>query len=833
MKVVALPRLTENSFADTTVYWHDASKEPGENAFLLSNSTTHNVLYIKPHSETVDILNRNGISVVYAESDEMLQLLMKTNYTYDFDTDTIFLHDYSYYKNNEIRTEQWWAFETIKSSGVLPDGWSIKYIGYLGLLTKPDYNFNVDVYNTANDDDIIINFIYSDKTDFQAFLIDSIIDRCSTALQFDRLSNRIFREKVYKNTTCKINIGPRNESMFTLLKYPSIRNYAANIFQASNLIKLPQSRFAEKINSNFDIGQYKNMCNCISAIYRFYYLYTDSPKVYIAGSAPGLWIKDITSVSGLSFTTWDPLPTHTSEDHRLEYFTEETLSELKDYSVLYIDIRSERGNKSWIDWRSQVELETEINLRLAIQYLRDRVHSVVCVKLTAMNLRIPKSTILLHFPTTRTRSEFYALMDTEMNLNDLMFIPKGAIYAYINTVQTDNVFPTPAFNIRKSLTSSIALYALSNDINDKTRTIAAINASKSGLFTVRLNNTFNMEEYIGFKSSRDWLALPTDFMTEKTVITSYRGAAGYYGLSVTFDPKANGNLHLYIIKTPEEIQELDLVAGHFGISRHSHSIRFSEAATSLSGYFFRNLTNNVLDLKSADSDNVVSGHLYNAVIYYRYNYSFDVVRWLRTHAKNTTQIHSQKYVKHSFLEMQNAVTSAMQFAQRQNDITCVRYASQLSTYISGLWNIRYADTPNAYIAVEFYNFPSLIPDQFKDVHLTLGLLDISNQDLHTLSNTYENIRPVLLESRFTTNHTYMLGPFCVANVSGVHALYNTLFTYYYNNDVIFGQSRKYVPHVTLSKLYHQPIKYDEIELTPKRLYIKRIGHNETLVSVNL
>lgn len=162
-----------------------------------------------------------------------------------------------------------------------------------------------------------------------------------------------------------------------------------------------------------------------------------------------------------------------------------------------------------------------------------------------MDLELPISAKLLHHPTTEIRSEFYLVMDIWDSKNIKRFIPKGVLYSYINNTITENVFIQQPFKL-KTLRNEyiIALYALSNDLNNREDVVKLINNQKKALITVRINNTFKDEPKVGFKNIYDWTFLPTDFETNGSIITSYDGCLGIFGLSISLASKPTGNNHM-------------------------------------------------------------------------------------------------------------------------------------------------------------------------------------------------------------------------------------------------------------------------------------------------
>ncbi|AHZ91494.1 putative RNA capping protein VP3, partial [Rotavirus A] len=681
MKVLALRHSVAQVYADTQVYTHDDSKDEYENAFLISNLTTHNILYLNYNVKTLQILNKSGIAAIEIQKIDELFTLIRCNFTYDYIDDVVYLHDYSYYTNNEIRTDQHWITKTNIEDYLLP-GWKLTYVGYNGSDTRGHYNFSFRCQNAATDDDAIIEYIYSDELDFQSFILKKIKERMTTSLPIARLSNRVFRDKLFKTLSANydkvVNIGPRNESMFTFLDYPSIRQFSNGPYLVKDTIKLKQERWLGKRLSQFDIGQYKNMLNVLTTLYQYYNIYHEKPIVYMIGSAPSYWIYDVKQYSNLKFETWDPLDTPYSNLHHKELFYINDVQKLKDNSILYIDIRTDRGTVDWKEWRKMVERQTIDNLHIAYKYLSTGKAKVCCVKMTAMDLELPISAKLLHHPTTEIRSEFYLVMDIWDSKNIKRFIPKGVLYSYINNTITENVFIQQPFKL-KTLKNEyiIALYALSNDLNNREDVVKLINNQKKALITVRINNTFKDEPKVGFKNIYDWTFLPTDFETNGSIITSYDGCLGIFGLSISLASKPTGNNHLFILSGTDKYFKLDQFANHMSISRRSHQIRFSESATSYSGYIFRDLSNNNFNLIGTNVENSVSGHVYNALIYYRYNYSFDLKRWIYLHSTGKASIEGGKYYEHAPIELIYACRSAREFAKLQDDLTVLRYSNEI------------------------------------------------------------------------------------------------------------------------------------------------------------
>nr|BCK34205.1 protein VP3 [Human rotavirus A] len=825
MKVLALRQSVAQVYADTQVYIHDDTKDGYENAFLISNLTTHNILYLNYSTKTLEILNKSGIAAIEIQSLEELFTLIRCNFTYDYENNIVYLHDYSYYTNNEIRTDQHWVTKTDIEEYLLP-GWKLTYVGHNGSDTRGHYNFSFTCQNAATDDDLIMEYIYSEALDFQNFMLRKIKERMTTSLPIARLSNRVFRDKLFPSLSVKhqriVNVGPRNESMFTFLNFPSIKQFSNGPYLVKDTIKLKQERWLGKRVSQFDIGQYKNMMNVITTVYYYYNLYQKKPIIYMVGSAPSYWIYDVKQYSDFIFETWDPLDTPYSSMHHKELFSERDITRLKDDSILYIDIRTDRGNTDWKEWRKIVEAQTISNLKIAYQYLASGKSKVCCVKMTAMDLELPISAKLLHHPTTEIRSEFYLLLDIWDISNIKRFIPKGVLYSFINNVTTENVFIQPPFKVKAFKNDYIvALYALSNDFNDRTDVINLINNQKQSLITVRINNTFKDEPKVGFKNIYDWTFLPTDFNTTDAIITSYDGCLGIFGLSISLASKPTGNNHLFILNGTDKYYKLDQFANHTGISRRSHQIRFSESATSYSGYIFRDLSNNNFNLIGTNVENSVSGHVYNALIYYRYNYSFDLKRWIYLHSIEKADIEGGKYYEHAPIELIYACRSAKEFALLQDDLTVLRYANEIESYINRVYSITYADDPNYFIGIKFRRIPYKY--DVKIPHLTFGVLFISDNMIPDVVRIMKGMKKELFEMDVTTSYTYMLSDgIYVANVSGVLAVYFKMYNLFYKSQITFGQSRMFIPHITLSFSNNRTVRIETTRLNISSIYLRKI-----------
>ncbi|APA28766.1 VP3 [Rotavirus A] len=825
MKVLALRHRVDHVYADTQAYTHDLTKDEYENAFLISNLTAHNILYYYYSVKTLEILNKSGITAIEIDTEDELILLIKSNFTYDFNEGIVYLHDYSYYTNNEIRTDQFWVTTTDIEEYIIP-GWRVTYVGNNGYETRGHYNFSFVCQNAATDDDIIINYIYSNELNFQNYLLQKIKERMTTALPMNRLSNRIFREKMIRlssmNNNQIINIGPRNESMFLFLNYPGIKHYSNGAYMVKDTLKLKQERWLGKRLSQFDIGQYKNMLNVLTTLYCYYDAFKSVPLIYMLGSAPSYWIKDVKNVTNkIKFETWDPLDTPYSDKHHRELFFKSDVNKLTSNSILYIDIRTDRGTLDWKEWRKRVEKETIENLDIAYEYLRTGVNKMCCVKITAMDIELPVTAKLIHHPTTEIRSECYLIMDHFDSKNTKRFIPKGTLYSYINNTLTENVFLQKQFLLKKTDAYVIALYALSNDMNDREKVVKFVNNTQKGIITVRLNNSFDDVDKVGFKNVYDWTFLPTDFSLKNTIRTSYDSCLGMFGLSISLESKPTGNNHIFIISGSSDYYNIDSYANHLSISRRSHQIRFSESATTLSGYIFRDLSNGNFNLIETNTENSVSGHVYNALIYFRYNYSFDLLRWIYLHSIDKVQVEGGKYYEHAPIELLYACESAIEFASIQNDLTVSRYAREVRKYINSVYSIVYADNPNYFIAITFVSIPYKY--EVRVPHLTFGVLHISDTMIDDVAKIIRNLKTDIRNMNLQTNYTYMLtDDVYVANISGTLSTYFKLYNAFYREQIPFGQSRMYIPHVTLAFGKHKPVKIDKYKLIVKDIYLKKI-----------
>ncbi|AFL91885.1 VP3 [Rotavirus F chicken/03V0568/DEU/2003] len=667
--------------ANSSIYTYNTELSQYENAFLCSNVTTDIVFVDTNHDQSmsnfVNILRTNGIARVdVRKSDELFDILVSSSFIFDYKSSTIYLMDYSYYKEFDLATDQFWAYEELKNAG-----YKIEYTGYMGR-ERMKFIGNYFLTNIATDDDIISAYIYDACIiDFKQFLFQKKLERLSHALDFNRLESRVLRHVIYSRSIYNHIVGPRNESAIALLwSNMKFRHYANNLPVAINIMRQGTSKFAERINSQFDIGQYKNMMNFLTVWFRYITVYGKSPDcAYIIGSSPARWLKDIPQHILEKIFTYDPKETEFSLHHFKQLFEISDVKSLSNNSVVYIDIRTD-GDRSYSNWekrRNQVETESMKNMELAQMILKLKRNCIVMYKLTAMDFNIPVNAYFIHFPTTNTRSEFYLLQD---ELSATEYVTKGNCYYAINNFTSDNVFISPKFHLTKRNKGRevCALYALSNVINIKTDVLQYINQTNKGVYTLRLANDFDLSCTIKFKDGADFLTLPTELRSDdNTLITSHRGALGYYNLCTTHDDKPTGNNHIYIIKNVIKPID-DTYAGHYSISRRSHTVRFSETATKLAGYMFRDLVANGPDYKLSNTDinNSASGHVCNAIIYYRHNYTFDLMNWLRKHAIGTYKIVGGRYEKHAVKEILNAIESAIMFTRLNNDLTGQNYAQQ-------------------------------------------------------------------------------------------------------------------------------------------------------------
>ncbi|WLG17099.1 VP3 [Rotavirus K] len=684
---------TCRNFADAYIFHYQRELGFKENAFLISNHTATTVIVentqsIQDWEKCSDVLNANGIACVTG-SLRLVEILSGTNFTLNWKLREVYLHEYSYYKYNEIRVSDSFWCKTIELRQ------NVKCIPKEG-----EYLNSIDgykLYNTATDDDFFYKYIYEkddtfdeeqykilfNEKNFQNYVDYNILMRLKFAVPFDQLSNRITRMPSFSMSD--IHVGLRNESIqlyLNNLANTNMSHYSANYLTVSD-IENKTSQYRVIPVTDFDNGQFKNYMNALSAVIWTHNYFHTIPELTVIGSYPGYWISSL--ISYCKVFTIDPLLNEITSGHRSILFGEDDVSSVGTNTV-YIDIRTDIDKKDWKKWRNMVEKQTVDNLNLAVSLLRNnsRVLTVV-VKLTCMNIHLPREGIVIHFPSTFIKSEFYLLLDKKMDLQNLRSLSKEQLYYMIQNHFSDNVFFSKEYKLTDKSYKTNALYCLSNTINNKHEVIKYTKAFKGTCMTLRMNNTFELNKVLTFKTNADNTYLPTDIYSESNYITSYRGYCGLFGFSVSRDIKADGNNHLYILPKqtvksvfPKALEDFDYLAGHFGISRHSHSKRFSESATTYSGYLFRDIVAGVDDLTNTDINNAASGHVYNAIIHFRYDYTFDILNWIMMHKEKSFKVQeSSFYEEHSMDEIDNAIRAAQVYGILDNDKVLVEYATRI------------------------------------------------------------------------------------------------------------------------------------------------------------
>nr|QEY08154.1 VP3 protein [Human rotavirus A] len=825
MKVLALRHSVAQVYADTQTYLHDASKDEYENAFLISNLTTHNILYLNYSLKTLKILNKSGIAAVEVQSPDELFTLIRCNFTYDYENNIIYLHDYSYYTNNEIRTDQHWITKTDITDYLLP-GWKLTYVGYNGKNTRGHYNFSFLCQNAATDDDIIIEYIYSNELDFQNFLLRKIKERMTTSLPIARLSNRVFRDKLFPSIVNMyekvINVGPRNESMFTFLNFPTIKQFSNGAYIVKHTIKLKQEKWLGKRVSQFDIGQYKNMLHVVTTIYYYYNLHSSKPIIYMLGSAPSYWIHDIKQYSDFIFETWDPLDTPYSTIHHKELFFDKDVNKLKDNSILYIDIRTDRGNTDWKEWRKVVEQQTMSNLNIAYKYLSTGKAKVCCVKLTAMDLELPITAKLLHHPTTELRLEFYHILLLWCTIETKIYMLGAPSYGFINSILIGNISIRPPSTIKElffdkviNLNNSILYIDIRTDRKNMD------SGEKWWNSTVNINIAYKYRPTGKAKVCCVWKLTAMDLEFNHAIITSssnYLSRSEFYAILDVWDIIT---IKRFIPKGIYMPLKIDIITNRKCI--YTTSFQIESIPTdyihiyALSNDFIQGKMSLIINKQKQS----LFAYTYNALIYYRYNYAFDLKRWIYLHSIGKVAVEGGRYYEHAPIELIYACRSAREFAILQDDLTVLRYANEIEGYINKVYSITYADDPNYFIGIKFDNIP--YEYDVKVPHLTLGVLFISDNMIHDVVTVLKKMKTELFKTEISTSYTYMLSDnIYVANVSGVLSTYFKLYNMFYRNHITFGQSRMFIPHITLSFSNKQTVRIESTRLKINSIYLRKI-----------
>ncbi|ADN06426.1 VP3 [Rotavirus D chicken/05V0049/DEU/2005] len=671
--VVCSDEQSKTPLVNATLYRYRSNVHPAENAFLACNQIAEIILVINcsnfdKFSENV---RSNGICCVDTRgNDDLFKSVVSGNCL--FNENEVITIDYGYYRYKTLRT----------------------MFTYIFSFPKTEFKWeSVPPSELCNDDDILTNYLYrSDKSvKFEEFIQQKILERLSFALRHEKYESRLLRTKVYnlyKNEK-PIVIGPRNESMFELLSL-NFTYYSANEFTVKDLSSLQSSRFREITLNEFDVGQYKNMLNFLSLYYYHVNHYGLPNRIVIIGSYPSKWLILLRN-SGLNceIILYDVKLDDSQKDirefvFRNKFYTfDDSYTDIIDNSIVYLDARIEYSRDSEIDRRKKIELDTKIYFEWCDRLVRHFNKVTIMCKYTAMNGNLYKNIKLVNHIRTSIRSEVYLLFNIDDVSSEKVYIDKGKIYSFIQNHITDNVFIGKTFKvtkINKSTRPVVALYSLSNTLNDRKLCLSYINTTRRGILTYRARNNFTNEDLISYDKFKDYSCLRTELKSsDNSIVTSLSGALGVFGCQTTFNDKADGNVHFHVIKGIERTN-IDKYALHLQISRRSQFLRFTETATSLSGYLFRDLASEGFsnDLSETDSNNAASGHVYNALIYFRYNWRFDLIYWMEKHI-NSNQIQSvgTNYYKHSIREIVNAINAAKKYAELQNDETLINYINTL------------------------------------------------------------------------------------------------------------------------------------------------------------
>nr|QUD20768.1 viral structural protein 3 [Rotavirus C]QUD20769.1 viral structural protein 3 [Rotavirus C]QUD20770.1 viral structural protein 3 [Rotavirus C]QUD20776.1 viral structural protein 3 [Rotavirus C]QUD20778.1 viral structural protein 3 [Rotavirus C] len=692
MRVLGLFERGNNlNFADTYIYTWNQQYSHHENAFLISNQVATTIIIylsdtiITEVNKAFDLLNSNGIPALIIRKDH-IGIFTSSNFTYDWQHKIVYFHEYTYYKNNEfIVSDEFWLHTNINE--LLP----YKLLYYERGMRKLYDGEEYTLYNTATDDDILYKYIYEKETimngddylelyddkNFRNFVHFMRLLRMRFAVPFDQLSNRITRSRAFFRS--KIHIGLRNESIPQALDNINSQwiNYSANGIMISEL--KGSGSYSEKRISEFDIGQFKNYMNFLTLMFYIKNM-KKRPSCTIIGAAPGYWIPSMKRY--FTIITYDDKVVDSTEHHN-KYFSEEDITKVKTNGV-YIDVRSDFDTNDWKKRRRLVEEETQRWLDISYKLLEGKYVEAILLKMTAMDLEIPDG-YFVHFPTTYRKSEYYLLIDKQIIKKQKVKVTKSLMYNAINTIYSDNVFISGKYSLRGKTEGVLALYCLSNTINPKDKVIQYANSFSGTCMTVRLNNTYEVNKIIDFKTNADYTFLPSDFTCPtNTILTSYRGYTGVFGYAITKDLKSDGNNHIYIIPNARDENNFDTFASHLGLSRYSHSKRFSESATTMSGYLFRDMVSGKEDMEDTDKVNYASGHVFNAIAHYRFDYTYDIIGWLRLHKTKQFRVKSDIYEEHTYDEVRNAIEAAYTYYLLDGDRVGKEYAKK----VMEIWEIQ-------------------------------------------------------------------------------------------------------------------------------------------------
>lgn len=470
------------NFADTYVYTWNQQYSYHENAFLISNQVATtvilylNVIDVKEVNKAFELLNSNGIPALIIKADH-IGIFTSSNFTYDWQHNIVYFHEYTYYKNNEfIVSDEFWLHTNINE--LLP--YKILYYerGMRELYVGKEYT----LYNTATDDDILYKYIYEkdsimnstdykklyDNNSFKNFVHFMRLLRMRFAVPFDQLSNRITRSRAFSRSI--IHIGLRNESIPHALDNINSQwiNYSANGIVISELKGL--GSYSEKKISEFDIGQFKNYMNFLTLMFYIKNM-KKKPSCTIIGAAPGYWVSSMKKY--FTIITYDNKKVDSTEHHN-RYFVDDDIMNVRTNGV-YIDVRSEFETNDWRQRRKLIEEETKKWLEVSYKLLENKRVEAVLLKMTAMDGEIPDG-YFVHFPTTYRKSEYYLLIDKHIIKKHKIKVTKSLMYNAINTIYSDNVFISGKYSLRGKTEGVLALYCLSNTINQKEKVIQYANS---------------------------------------------------------------------------------------------------------------------------------------------------------------------------------------------------------------------------------------------------------------------------------------------------------------------------------------------------------------------
>lgn len=159
--------------------------------------------------------------------------------------------------------------------------------------------------------------------------------------------------------------------------------------------------------------------------------------------------------------------------------------------------------------------------------------------------------------------------------------------------------------------------------------------------------------------------------------------------------------------------------------------------------------------------------------------------------------------------------------KNQNDQTLLDYINGISKLIRRCYSITYADDPNYYISINFERIPYKYT--VSDPHLTGGLLDISESQVQNVIDILKTVKHDIETLELSTSYTFMLtDSHYVANVNGYLAFYYKLYMLFYRDKITFGQSRMFIPHITLSKNRNDSMRIQSTGLKVKSISLKRI-----------